>query len=58
MTGYSPERKAAVLKKMLVPGNLSVAELYRQEGISDVTQYTWRKQAMARGNELCFLSRL
>jgi len=49
MTGYSPERKAAVLKKMLAPGNLSVAELSRQEGISDVTLYTWRKQAMARG---------
>jgi transposase-like protein len=49
MTGYSPERKATVLKKMLAPGNLSVAELSRQEGISDVTLYTWRKQAMARG---------
>jgi transposase-like protein len=49
MTGYSPERKAAVLKKMLPPHNLSVAELSRQEGISDVTLYTWRKQAMGRG---------
>lgn len=49
MTGYSPERKAAVLKKLLPPGNLSVAELSRQEGISDVTLYTWRKQAMTRG---------
>lgn len=49
MTGYSPERKAAVLKKLLPPGNLSVAELSRQEGISDVTLYTWRRQAMGRG---------
>lgn len=49
MTGYSPERKAAVLKKLLPPGNLSVAELSRQEGISDVTLYTWRRQAMTRG---------
>jgi transposase-like protein len=49
MTGYSAERKAAVLKKLLPPGNLSVAELSRQEGISDVTLYTWRRQAMGRG---------
>lgn len=49
MKGYSPERKAAVLKKLLPPHNLSVAELSRQEGISDVTLYTWRKQAVARG---------
>ena len=48
MTGYSPERKAAVLKKLLPPGNLSVAELSRAEGISDVTLYTWRRQAMGR----------
>ena len=34
---------------MLPPHNLSVAELSRQEGISDVTLYTWRKEAIARG---------
>ncbi len=28
---------------------MSVMELSRQEGISDVTLYTWRKQAMMRG---------
>lgn len=49
MSRYSPERKAAVLKKMLPPHSLSVAELSRQEGISDVTLYTWRKEAIARG---------
>jgi transposase len=49
MNRYSEERKAAVLKKLLPPHNLSVAELSRQEGISDVTLYTWRKQAVARG---------
>jgi transposase-like protein len=49
MTGYSPERKAAVLKKLLPPHNLSVMELSRQqEGISNVILYTWRKQVMAR----------
>ena len=49
MNRYSPERKAAVLKKLLPPLSLSVAELSKQEGISDVTLYTWRKQAKARG---------
>lgn len=49
MIRYSPERKAAVLKKLLPPHSLSVAELTRQEGISDVTLYTWRKQAMVGG---------
>ena len=49
MKRYSLERKESVLKKLLPPHNLSVAELARQEGISDVTLYTWRKQAKARG---------
>ncbi len=49
MKRYSPERKAAVLNKLLPPQSLSVAELARQEGISDVTLYTWHKQAKARG---------
>lgn len=49
MSRYSPERKEAVLKKMLPPHNLPVAELARQEGISDVTLYAWRKEAKAGG---------
>lgn len=49
MKRYSLERKESVLKKLLPPQNLSVAELARQEGISDVTLYTWRKQAKTRG---------
>jgi len=49
MSRYSPERKDAVLKKMLPPHNLPVAELARQEGISDVTLYAWRKEAKAGG---------
>ena len=49
MKHYSAERKAAVLQKILPPSSLSVAELARQEGISDVTLYHWRKQAMASG---------
>ena len=49
MPRYSPERKAALLKKLLPPLNLSVAELARQEGISEVTLYALRKQAKAEG---------
>lgn len=49
MKRFSPERKDAILQKMAPPQNMSVAELSRQEGISDVTLYTWRKQARQRG---------
>lgn len=49
MPRYSPERKAALLKKLLPPLNLSVAELARQEGVSEVTLYAWRKQAKVEG---------
>lgn len=49
MNRYSSERKAAVLKKLLPPHSLTVAELSRLEGISDVTLYTWRRQAKAGG---------
>lgn len=49
MKRYSPERKAAVLKKLLPPMNLSVAEVARQEGITTATLYTWRQQARGRG---------
>jgi transposase-like protein len=36
---YSAERKASVLRKLLPPLNLSVAEVSRQEGISEVPLY-------------------
>lgn len=49
MTRYSPERKEAVLSKLLPPYNLTVSELARQEGISAATLYTWRSQAKLEG---------
>lgn len=49
MSQYSPERKDAILKKLLPPMSLSVAELARQEGVSAWTLYNWRKQAKAGG---------
>lgn len=36
MPRYSAERKAALLKKLLPPINLSVAEVARQEGVSEM----------------------
>ena len=50
--GYSPERKEAVLRKMLPPNNLSISELARQEGISEATLYNWRQQARSEGKLL------
>lgn len=49
MNRYSPERKAAILRKLLPPLNMSVAEVSRQENISNVTLYTWRKQLLEKG---------
>lgn len=47
--GYSLERREAVLKKMLPPNNRSIAELAKEEGISDATLYNWRQQARNEG---------
>ncbi|WP_036666583.1 transposase, partial [Paludibacterium yongneupense] len=49
MARYSPERREALLKKLLPPFNMTVAELARQEGLSEQTLYNWRKQAKAGG---------
>lgn len=49
MARYSVERKATVLRKLLPPANFSVAEVARQEGISEVTLYAWRRAAKMEG---------
>lgn len=49
MPRYSEERKVSVLKKLLPPHNRPVPEVAREEGISEVTLYNWRKQAKAGG---------
>lgn len=43
MIRYSIERKEALLKKLLPPHNMTVAEIARNEGISPQTLYriTW-----------------
>lgn len=49
MSSYSPERKASLIRKLLPPKNMSVAELSRQEGISQATLYAWRTKLKAGG---------
>jgi len=49
MTRYSEERKQAIIKKMLGPDPIPVSRLVKEEGISDATLYTWRKQARKEG---------
>jgi transposase-like protein len=49
MPRYGPERKEALLRKLLPPHNLSIAQLAKKKGISDVTFCAWLKQAKAGG---------
>ncbi len=49
MKQYSIERKQALIQKMLGPDPVPVSRLVREEGISDATLYTWRKQARSEG---------
>jgi transposase-like protein len=49
---YSPERKEAILKKLLPPNNKSVANLAAEEGISAATLFNWRKAARRQGRLL------
>jgi transposase-like protein len=49
MKRYSPERKAAVLAKLLPPYNLTVTALAQQEWMSEATLYNWRNQAKMEG---------
>ncbi|SOB74969.1 Transposase [Marinobacter sp. LV10R510-11A] len=49
MPRYSEERKAAVLKKLLPPQNSSVVSVATEEGISNMTLYSWLKQCRRQG---------
>lgn len=51
MKTYSPERKAAVIARMLPPHNQSVVQIARAEGIPINTLYTWRSQSGVVGGE-------
>jgi transposase len=46
---YSEEFKESVIKKMMPPGPVSVSQLCRDTGVSDVTLYKWRKNYRDKG---------
>jgi hypothetical protein len=46
---YSAERKEAILRKMMPPENKLVSELARENGISEQTLYTWRRNLKLQG---------
>ncbi|MFK4998718.1 transposase [Bacillus sp. N9] len=48
-TRYTQERKVEVINRMMPPNNESVAKISKEEGISEVTLYKWRKEARAAG---------
>ncbi len=50
--GYSPERKLAVLKRMLAPNNVSIRQLSKEEGIAASTLFSWRAEARSKGQLL------
>lgn len=50
MNLYSPERKEAVLRKVLPPQSRSVSEVAQEEGIPYHTVYHWLKRIKANGN--------
>ena len=50
--GYSPERRSAVLKRMLPPNNMAIRQLAQEEGISAATLHKWRAQARGKGQLL------
>lgn len=46
---YSKEFKETIIKKMMSPHPVSVLQLGRETGVSDVTLYKWRKEYQNRG---------
>ena len=46
---YSKEFKESVLKRMMPPNPISVMDLSRETGVSDVTLYKWRKDYRNKG---------
>ena len=46
---YSEEFKESVIKKMMPPNPVSVLQLVKETGVSDVTLYKWRKDYRDQG---------
>ena len=52
MSGYSDERKAAVMAQLLPPHNRPVSAIAAEQGISEQTLYNWRNQARKQGESV------
>lgn len=46
MKHITPERKCAVLAKLLPPHNMTISAVAQAEGIAEATLYSWRRQAV------------
>lgn len=51
MSQYSLERKESVLRRMVAPMAISMAQLSEETGISTWTLYNWRRQPIDKGEE-------
>jgi transposase-like protein len=49
---YSTERRAAVLRKLGPPHAVPLRQLAQDEGISEATLHTWRREARSKGQLL------
>jgi len=49
MSQYAAERRESVVRRLLKPEGISIAELSRETGVSTWTLYHWRKQAIEQG---------
>jgi transposase-like protein len=46
---YPAERKEALLRQMMPPSNKPVSQIARENGISEQTLYTWRRELKNQG---------
>ncbi len=46
---YSEEFKESIIKKMMPPNPVSLSQLVKETGVSDVTLYKWRKDYRNQG---------
>jgi transposase-like protein len=46
---YSAERKEAILRRMMPPENKPISELAKENGITEQTLYTWRRNLKSQG---------
>lgn len=52
MKPYSAERKEALLRRLLPPESVPVAQLAREVGVSEQTLYNWRKKLKENGSQV------